>query len=464
MTERARVWSVDVGSQGDAESRDVVMPRVSVSVPDAAITRWSVVEGQKVSEGDVLAEVSAANVTMEIEAPCDGILDAVLHSAGPNLITPGTIIARIAADRLEQTSPPDATDVQAESTQRAVVAPAAVSNVTLPGSSRSQSMADALRDALRAAMAHDDNVFVIGEGISDPSRCSPVLRGLLEEFGQERVVATPITPHAVVGLAVGAAMAGLKPVVDVTAWALMLQALDPMIQSAAKTRYRSNGQAAVPLVLRGRNGAWSRTGPMHSMNLAAWFASVPGLKVVCPATPSCAKGLLASAISDPDPVIVLECDRLYEAIGDVPDGEGWAVPIGKARVAAEGGDLTIVTYGASVQVAVDAASILRSETGHSADVIDLRTLRPLDLPAVLASVRKTGRLMTLDEAGPVCSISSEICAAVSTQALQFLKAPPVRIEAADTPVPYAANLEALVYADAAEVAAKARRVIEHGKV
>lgn len=463
MSERARAWSDEVGPRNDAGVRDLVMPRVSRSVSDAAITKWSIRQGQHVSEGDVLAEISAANVTMEIEAPCDGVVEAVLKEAGSGLIAAGTVIARIASDGPERDVEPKAASAPATAALPAVDLVVA-SDTTFAGASRSLSLADALREGLRLAMMRDESVFVIGEGLSDPARCSPVLRGILDEFGHGRVVATPITPHAMVGLAAGAALAGLKPVVDVTAWALMLQAMDPIIQSAAKMRYRSNGRASVPLVLRGRNGAWARTGPMHSVNFAAWFASVPGLKVVCPATASCAKGLLAAAISDPDPVIILECDSLYDAAGDVPDSEGWTVPIGKARVACEGVDLSIVTYGASVQVGVDAAAILSRETGFTAEVIDLRSLRPLDMPAVLASVRKTGRLLTLDEATPVCSISSEVCAAVAAQAFQSLKAAPARMEAADVPVPYAANLERLVYADAADVAAKARRLIEHSRV
>lgn len=449
--------------------RDVVMPRLSRSQDAAAIVVWKVREGDRVAEGDILADLEVGSVTMEVEAPCAGTISQILHPASSALIPAGTTIVRIDAQRAEdaaetpdhQPTPPR----EAEKTTPAPVPDAAV--VAIDGERLKQdlSVADALRTALRSALLRDPTVFIIGESVADPARCSPVLRDLAGEFGADRVVGTPITPHAVAGMAVGAAMAGLKPVVDVTAWALMLQALDPIVQSAAKTRYRSNGQASVPLVLRGRNGAWARGGAMHSMNLASWFAAVPGLKVVCPATAACAKGLMTAAIADPDPVIILETEALYETVGAVPDDEAWSIPLGKARVARSGTDITIVTYGAGVRVALAAAEVLQGGDGAiSAEVIDLRSLRPLDMPAVLTSVRKTGRLLTLDDATPICSISSEICAAVSSQAFNALKAAPLRVEAADTPVPYAGNLESLVYADAGEVAAKAKRLVDHSRV
>lgn len=447
----------DVIENGGAGTRDIAMPRLSKLHDQARIVAWSVAAGQRVAEGELLGEVEAGTITMEIEAPCDGVVHEVLFPPGLASVAAGTVIARIAPvphDAKPASAP--ATPVGEHPTAPAV-APSFARSV---GSSQEKSYADAVRDGLAACMSADPDVFVIGESVGEPSRCSPALKGLLEEFGPARVVATPIAPHAVIGLAAGAAMAGLKPVVDVMAWSLALQALDPIIQTAAKTRYRSNGQTGVPLVLRGRNGAWAGSGPMHAMSLAALFAGIPGLKVVCPATPECAKGLIIAAIDDPDPVIVLECDALYDVAGSVPDASDWSVPIGKARIARAGTDLTMVTYGSGVPVALDAAGMLEGD-GVSAEVIDLRTLRPLDLPAVLTSVRKTGRLVTLDDGPPICSISSEVCASVAAQAFAALKAPPVRIEAADTPVPHAPNLEQLVYADAGEVAAKALRLVRH---
>lgn len=440
---------------GDGEL-DIVMPRLSTAHDRAAIVRWVVREGQQLNEGDVLAEVAAGSVTMEVETHASGVVTALLVAAGGELLEAGTRIARIVQDTpaAPDTKAATAAVAVAQATEQAVATQSPSANDV---ACSEMSFAEALRAGLVARMQADADVFVIGESVADFARCSAVVKGLAEEFGARRVVGTPITPHAVVGLAVGAAMAGLKPVVEVTAWSLALQALDPIVSSAAKTRYRSGGQLGVPIVLRGRNGLWPGSGPMHSVSLAGWFASVSGLKVVCPATPACAKGLMTAAILDPDPVVVLEPDALYEIDGPVPDDAGWSVPIGKARIAREGRDLTIVTYGAGVRIALEAASQLDA-SGVSAEVIDLRTLRPLDTASVVVSVKKTGRLLTFDDAGPVCSIGAEICASVSALAFKALIAAPVRMEAADVPVPYAANLEALVLPDASDLAAKALRL------
>ena len=440
------------------------MPRISKSVEQAAVARWFVTEGQKVGEGDVLAEIAAGNVTMEIEAGSGGVVAELVVPAGADLLAAGTLLARLTGAAVSQADPtvvPVANAPPAARPEPAATIESAPEGAAQPVTALS--FARALRAGLAAQMRQDPDVFVIGESVADFGRCSAVVAGLAEEFGDRRVVGTPITPHAVVGLAVGAAMAGLKPVVEVTAWALALQAIDPIVSSAAKTRYRSGGQQGVPIVLRGRNGMWPGAGAMHNVSLASWFAAVPGLKVVCPATPACAKGLMWSAIADPDPVIVLEADALYETTGPAPDDDHWSVPIGKARVARAGETLTIVTYGSGVALALDAAEAL-SAAGVSAEVIDLRTLRPLDMPAVLASVRKTGRLLTLDDAPPACSIGAEICAGVTAAAFGSLKAGPVRMAAADTPVPFAANLEALVLPAAEDIAAKALRLARQDRV
>lgn len=440
------------------------MPRISKTVEQAAVARWFVTEGQKVGEGDVLAEIAAGNVTMEIEAGSGGVVAELVVPAGCDLLAAGTLLARLtgaAVAQAESAPAPVVTAPPATLPEREAAIEIASNDAAQPVTVLS--FARALRAGLAAQMRQDPDVFVIGESVADFGRCSAVVAGLAEEFGHRRVVGTPITPHAVVGLAVGAAMAGLKPVVEVTAWALALQAIDPIVSSAAKTRYRSGGHQGVPIVLRGRNGMWPGAGAMHSVSLASWFAAVPGLKVVCPATPACAKGLMWSAIADPDPVIVLEADALYETTGPAPDDDHWSVPIGKARVARAGESLTIVTYGSGVALALGAAEAL-SAAGVSAEVIDLRTLRPLDMPAVVASVRKTGRLMTLDDAPPVCSIGAEICAGVTAAAFGSLKAAPVRMAAADTPVPFAANLEALVLPAAEDIAAKALRLAGQDRV
>lgn len=448
---------------GDDDGVEVVMPRLSKTVDRAAVVRWFVTAGQSVGEGDVLAEVGADNVTMEIEADAKGVVQALVVPAGPDLLAAGTPIALLKAGAPEvaiQAGPTQQVASQVTLSTDTAEEPGAEAD---PQSVSDMSFAVAIGAGLAAQMRQDPDVFVIGESVADFGRCSAVVAGLAEEFGHRRVIGTPITPHAAVGLAVGAAMAGLKPVVEVTAWALALQAIDPIISSAAKTRYRSAGRLGVPIVLRGRDGIWPGSGPMHSVSLASWFASTPGLKVVCPATPACAKGLMRSAILDPDPVIILEADALYETIGPVPDDDAFAVPIGKARVARAGDALTIVTYGQGVAVALAAAAELAA-SGISAEIIDLRTLRPIDMTTVLASVRKTGLLLTLDGTVAVCSIGAEICAGVTTAAFGSLKSAPVRIAAADTPVPYAANLEALVLPDAGEVAAKAMRLAGHSRV
>lgn len=442
----------------DEKHREIVMPRLSQGLDRAAIVRWYVEAGQAVAEGDVLAEIAAGNTTMEVEAPIDGTVGALVAAAGADLLPAGLVIATLApADpplAAKPVTPP----------QPATAEPVALETVQPEATTQPTSVitfAEALRAGLAARMQHDPDVFVIGESVADFGRCSPAVQGLVDDFGRRRVVGTPITPAAAVGLAVGAAMAGLKPVVEFSAWALALQAIDPIVSSAARTRFRSGGQLGVPIVLRGRNGLWPGAGAMHGLSLASWLAAIPGLKVVCPATPSCAKGLMHAAILDPDPVIMLEPDSLYETTGAVPDADDWHVPIGKARLARTGTDLSIVTYGRGVPVALAAADIL-AESDVSCDVIDLRTLRPLDMPTVLSSVRKTGRLLALDDAPPACSISAEICAGVASAAFSSLKAPPMRMEAADTAIPYAPNLEELVLPDAGDVAAKALKLATQG--
>lgn len=446
--------SVQTNEADDA--LEVRLPRLSRTLDRATIVRWFVTDGQAVDEGDVLAEICGDNVTMEVEATAGGV---VKDLRPPEAELPaGTVIARIApkatddADRSEGGSGDDVaaeTRAATNGEQEAGLEHRAVTDL---------SYAEALRAGLAAAMRSDPDVFILGEAVADFGRCSPAVKGLAEEFGARRVVGTPITPSAFMGLAVGAAMAGLKPVVEVTAWALALQGLDAIVSSAAKTRYRSGGQLGVPLVIRGRHGAWPAAGAMHNMDMAAWLASVPGLKVVCPATPACAKGLITAALQDPDPVLILESDALYDVVGAVPDAEDWSVTIGTARLAREGRDVSIVTYSAAVATAVRAAERL-AEGGVDAEVIDLRSLRPLDMTAVLASVRKTGRVLALDEAWPVCSIASEICASVAVSAFSALRAPPARLGAVDVPMPYAESLSSLVMPDADEVAARVRRLV-----
>jgi pyruvate dehydrogenase E1 component beta subunit len=310
-------------------------------------------------------------------------------------------------------------------------------------------MREALRDAMAEEMRRDPNVFLMGEEVAQYQGAYKISQGLLEEFGDKRVIDTPITEQGFAGIGVGAAMAGLRPIVEFMTWNFAMQAIDQIVNSAAKTLYMSGGQMGCPIVFRGPNGAAARVAAQHSQCYSAWYAHVPGLKVVAPSNPADAKGLLKSAIRDPNPVLVLENEILYGAHGPVPKGE-WIVPIGKARIARAGSQVTIVSFARGMVYALEAAEKL-SEEGIDAEVIDLRSLRPLDLETVVASVKKTSRLVTVEEAWPVCSVGSEICAQVAMQAFDYLDAPPAKVSGADVPMPYAANLERLALPTVAHV-------------
>jgi pyruvate dehydrogenase E1 component beta subunit len=310
-------------------------------------------------------------------------------------------------------------------------------------------MREALRDAMAEEMRRDPSVFLMGEEVAQYQGAYKISQGLLEEFGDKRVIDTPITEQGFAGIGVGAAMAGLRPIVEFMTWNFAMQAIDQIVNSAAKTLYMSGGQMGCPIVFRGPNGAAARVAAQHSQCYSAWYAHVPGLKVVAPSNPADAKGLLKSAIRDPNPVLVLENEILYGASGPVPKGE-WTVPIGKARIARAGKDVTIVSFARGMAYALDAAEQLAGE-GIEAEVIDLRSLRPLDLATIIESVKKTNRLVTVEEAWPVCSVGSEICAQVAIQAFDYLDAPPAKVSGADVPMPYAANLERLALPTVAHV-------------
>jgi pyruvate dehydrogenase E1 component beta subunit len=316
---------------------------------------------------------------------------------------------------------------------------------------------EALRDAMAEEMRADDRVFLMGEEVAQYQGAYKVSQGLLDEFGERRVVDTPITEYAFAGVGVGAAFAGLKPIVEFMTWNFALQAIDHIVNSAAKTLYMSGGQMHCPIVFRGPNGAAARVAAQHSQDFSAWYASVPGLKVIAPYTAADAKGLLKAAIRDPSPVIFLENEILYGQSFEVPKLEDFVLPIGKARIAREGKDVTIVSYSRGMSYALDAAKLLAGE-GIEAEVIDLRTLRPLDLETVVASVRKTNRLVTVEEGWPVCSVGSEVCARVALEAFDDLDAPPMKITGADVPMPYAANLEKLALPSVEQVIAAAKSV------
>jgi pyruvate dehydrogenase E1 component beta subunit len=321
-----------------------------------------------------------------------------------------------------------------------------------------QTMREALRDAMAEEMRRDPDVLLMGEEVAQYQGAYKVSQGLLDEFGARRVIDTPITEQGFAGIGVGAAMAGLKPIVEFMTWNFAMQAIDQIINSAAKTLYMSGGQMGAPMVFRGPNGAAARVGAQHSQCYSSWYAHVPGLKVVVPSNPADAKGLLKSAIRDPNPVLVLENELLYGMSGPVPKVDDWLVPIGKARIAREGTDVTIVSFARGMQYALTAAEKL-AEEGISAEVIDLRSLRPIDWDTILTSIKKTSRIVTVEEAWPVCSIGSEICAQAAIQAFDYLDAPPVKVSGADVPMPYAANLEKLALPNADQVVAAVKSVM-----
>ena len=316
---------------------------------------------------------------------------------------------------------------------------------------------EALRDAMAEEMRRDDDVFLMGEEVAQYQGAYKVSQGLLDEFSDRRVIDTPITEHGFCGIGVGAALSGLKPIVEFMTWNFAMQAIDHIINSAAKTLYMSGGQMGCPIVFRGANGAASRVAAQHSQCYASWYSHVPGLKVIAPYTAADAKGLLKAAIRDPNPVVFLEHEILYGQSFDVPKQDDWVLPIGKAKVVREGSDVTLVSFSRAMTYTLDAAEVLAGE-GIEAEVIDLRTLRPLDMATIIASVKKTNRIVTVEESWPVCSIGTEICASVTQQAFDYLDAPPTQVSGADVPMPYAANLEALALPTSGQVADAARAV------
>jgi pyruvate dehydrogenase E1 component beta subunit len=439
---------------------------------EGTLAKWLVKEGQEIKAGDVIAEIETDKATMEVEAVDEGKLAKILIPEGTEGVKVNTPIALIqgegdaepgpAAPRMEKPAPKPAR-VEAEPKLQPTPSPLETREAREPQPSPDTemvtiSMREALRDAMAEEMRRDADVFLMGEEVAQYHGAYKVSQGLLEEFGEKRVIDTPITEQGFAGVGVGAAFAGLKPIVEFMTWNFAMQAIDQIVNSAAKTHYMSGGEMRAPVVFRGPNGAAARVAAQHSQCYSAWYAHVPGLKVIAPSTPADAKGLLKSAIRDPNPVIFLENEILYGSTGPVPKGDDWLVPIGKARIARAGRHVTIVSFAHGMIYALAAAEQLAKD-GIEAEVIDLRTLRPLDLETVLASVRKTNRIVTVEEAWPVCSVGSEICAQVAMQAFDDLDAPPVKISGADVPMPYAANLEKLAHPSAERVVAAAKSVL-----
>lgn len=463
---------------------EIKLPAMSPTMEEGTLAKWLVKEGDIVKPGDVLAEIETDKATMELEADQGGTVAKLLIGDGTDNVKVGTLIALIAeegedASEVVMTAPANGMSVplptqagEEEPTQQANVAFRAREEHR-PESLRvepevpegtemvKQTVREALRDAMAEEMRRDDAVFVMGEEVAEYQGAYKVTQGLLDEFGPARVIDTPITEYGFAGVGTGAAMGGLKPVVEFMTFNFAMQAIDHIINSAAKTNYMSGGQMRTPIVFRGPNGAAARVAAQHSQNFGPWYASVPGLVVIAPYSAADAKGLLKAAIRSPDPVVFLENELLYGQSFDVPKLDDYVLPIGKARIAREGRDVTIVAYSIAVGVALDAATKLAAE-GIEAEVIDLRTLRPIDKETVLASLAKTNRMVVVEEGWPTCSISSEIMAIAMEEGFDDLDAPVQRVTDLDVPLPYAASLEKAALVKVDDVVAAAKRVTYRG--
>jgi pyruvate dehydrogenase E1 component subunit beta len=436
----------------------VTMPALSPTMTEGNLVKWLVKVGDKVKAGDALAEVETDKATLELEAAEDGTVGKLLVDEGAEGIPVKAPLAVLLTDGASKADLPPKEAKKTE-TQKAPPKPAALKpepKHEAAGGSKLITVREALRDAMAEEMRRDERVFLMGEEVAQYQGAYKVSQGLLDEFGAARVVDTPITEYGFAGLGVGAAFAGLKPIVEFMTFNFAMQAVDHIVNSAAKTRYMSGGQIHCPVVFRGPNGAASRVAAQHSQNYAPWYANVPGLKVIAPCFAADAKGLLKAAIRDDNPVVFLENELLYGDKGEVPSGDV-IVPIGKANVVREGKDVTIAAYSIAVKVALTAAGTLAAE-GIEAEVIDLRTLRPLDMESITTSLAKTNRLVVVEEGWPQCSIASEISARVMEQAFDDLDAPVVRVTNADVPMPYAASLEKMALISPEAVVEAVKRV------
>ncbi len=447
---------------------ELKMPALSPTMEQGTLAKWLKVEGDRIEPGDIIAEIETDKATMEFEAIDEGVLTKILVPAGTEDVAVGAVIALIegegedaapapvaAPEAMPAPAPAPAPTAKAEK----LVAAASTADPSIPAGTSliSTTVREALRDAMAEEMRADPRVFVMGEEVAEYQGAYKVTQGLLAEFGSKRVIDTPITEYGFAGIGTGAAMAGLRPIVEFMTFNFAMQAIDHVINSAAKTNYMSGGQMRCPIVFRGPNGAASRVGAQHSQNYGPWYASVPGLIVIAPYDAADAKGLLKAAIRCEDPVVFLENELVYGRSFDVPDIDDYVLPIGKARVVRVGGDVTIITYSIGVGLALEAAATLAGE-GIEAEVIDLRTLRPLDKQAILESLAKTNRLIVAEEGWPTCSIASEVIAICMEEGFDHLDAPVLRVCNEDVPLPYAANLEKLALIDAARIAAAVRKV------
>ncbi len=448
---------------------DILMPALSPTMEEGKLSKWLKKEGDKVTSGDVLAEIETDKATMEVEAVDEGTIGKILIAEGTDNVKVNTVIAVLLGDGESADSAPKA--AAAEAPVKAQEAPkqeaeAAKPAATVPAAPKTEVAADpdipagtemvsttvreALRDAMAEEMRRDPNVFVMGEEVAEYQGAYKITQGLLDEFGPRRVVDTPITEHGFAGVGVGAAMTGLRPIVEFMTFNFAMQAIDQIINSAAKTLYMSGGQMGAPMVFRGPSGAAARVAAQHSQCYAAWYSHIPGLKVVMPYTAADAKGLLKAAIRDPNPVIFLENEILYGHSFDVPKLDDFVLPIGKARIHKKGTDVTLVSFGIGMNYTVKAAEEL-AKLGIDAEIIDLRTIRPMDIPTVVESVKKTGRCVTIEEGYPQSSVGTEIATRVMQQAFDYLDAPILTIAGKDVPMPYAANLEKLALPNVQEI-------------
>jgi len=460
----------------------ILMPALSPTMEEGKLAKWLVKEGDEVKSGDILAEIETDKATMEFEAVDEGRIGKILVPEGTEGVKVNEPIAELVGDgeaesvaaTQAKTPPREETKAEAKAEIReeekrakpadkkaddSARAEAALADMEVPEGTEMVTMTvrEALRDAMAEEMRRDDAVFLMGEEVAQYQGAYKVSQGLLEEFGPRRVIDTPITEQGFAGLGVGAAFAGLRPIVEFMTFNFAMQAIDQIVNSAAKTRYMSGGQMQSPIVFRGPNGPAARVGAQHSQDYSAWYAHVPGMKVIAPYFAADAKGLLKAAIRDPNPVIFLENEIVYGRSFPVPKMEDYVVPIGKARVVRPGKSVTIVSYSICVGMIVEAAEKLAAE-GIDAELIDLRTLRPLDTATVVESVKKTNRIVTVEQGWPVCSIGSEVCAVVTSEAFDYLDAPPTKVTGKDVPMPYAANLEKLALPHVEDIVAAVKAV------
>ena len=451
---------------------EILMPALSPTMEEGTLAKWLVKEGDTVQSGDILAEIETDKATMEFEAVDEGVIGKILIAEGTEGVKVNTPIAIIGEEGEDMSAAPAAAAPAAETSAPAAAAAPVPAKAAAPDAApvanltpdwpegtevKQQTVREALREGMSEEMRRDETVFLMGEEVAEYQGAYKISQGMLEEFGSKRVIDTPITEHGFAWIGVGAAFGGLRPIVEFMTFNFAMQAIDHIINSAAKTLYMSGGQMGAPMVFRGPNGAAARVGAQHSQDYAAWYAQIPGLKVVMPYSASDYKGLMKTAIRDPNPVIFLENEILYGKSFDVPVMDDFTVPFGKARIWREGTDVTIVSFGIGMTYALEAAEKL-AEDGISAEVIDLRTLRPIDYDTVIASVMKTNRCVTVEEGWPVASMGNHLAATIMTRAFDYLDAPVLSCTGKDVPMPYAANLEkhALVTTD--EVVATVKQV------